>query len=76
MLAAAKEDRKESRPEEVADRDPVAVTDGGGTLAGRGVRHDIIGRVVSIEHKKNLGADGAIKTGYLAARDDYMIVIR
>ncbi|NKE36556.1 glycosyltransferase family 2 protein [Natronococcus sp. JC468] len=45
-------------------------TDGGGMLAERAIVHDPIGRVVPIEHRENLGAGGAIKTGYLAARED------
>ena len=43
-------------------------TDGGGMLAERAIVHDPVGRVVPIEHRENLGAGGAIKTGYLAAR--------
>ncbi|MDG5818683.1 glycosyltransferase family 2 protein [Natronococcus sp. A-GB7] len=46
-----------------------ARTDGGGMLAERAIVHDPVGRVVPIEHRENLGAGGAIKTGYLAARD-------
>jgi len=34
----------------------------------------MIGRVVPIQHEENRGAGGAIKTGYLAARDDEMDV--
>ncbi|AGB38727.1 glycosyltransferase family 2 protein [Natronococcus occultus] len=47
-----------------------ARTDGGGMLAERALVHDAVGRVVPIEHRENLGAGGAIKTGYLAARED------
>ncbi len=74
VLAAAREDRKQFVPGDAAEEGRVAVTDGGGSLGGRAVRHDLIGRVVPIEHEKNLGAGGAIKTGYLAARDDEMDV--
>ena len=45
-------------------------TDGGGMLAERAIVHDPVGRVVPIEHRENLGAGGAIKTGYLAAREE------
>ncbi|ELY87754.1 family 2 glycosyl transferase [Natrialba hulunbeirensis JCM 10989] len=46
-------------------------TDGGtSALATRARVHDPIGRVVPIQHRENLGAGGAIKTGYLAARED------
>jgi len=47
------------------------ITDGGGSaLSSRAIRHDLIGRVVPIEHRNNLGAGGAIKTGYLASLSD------
>ncbi len=74
VMVAAKEDREQFTPEAVADEGRVAVADGGGSLGGRAVRHDAIGRVVPIQHETNLGAGGAIKTGYLAARDDQMDV--
>ncbi|WP_266081726.1 glycosyltransferase family 2 protein [Haladaptatus caseinilyticus] len=35
-----------------------------------GVSDDTDGKVVAIRHQQNRGAGGAIKTGYLAARDD------
>ena len=71
---AAREDSDNDKitPSDVADRGRVAATDGGGSLGGRAVRHDMIGRVVPIKHDQNRGAGGAIKTGYLAARDDEM----
>lgn len=50
------------------ENEPLA-TDGG-TLANRAIIHDPIGRVLPIEHLSNLGAGGAIKTGYLAALQD------
>ncbi len=74
VLAAAREDRMHFAPGDVAEEGRIAVTDGGGSLARRAVRHDMIGRVVPIQHEKNRGAGGAIKTGYLAARDDDMDV--
>ncbi|RQH01252.1 glycosyltransferase family 2 protein [Natrarchaeobius oligotrophus] len=47
------------------------VTDGGSCpLARRATVHDPIGRVTPIQHRENLGAGGAIKTGYLAALED------
>ncbi|MDB2293257.1 glycosyltransferase family 2 protein [Halorubrum ezzemoulense] len=69
VMDAARADRKEFSPDDVSE-ERRAVADGGGSLAGRAVRHEMIGRVVPIQHKENRGAGGAIKTGYLAARDD------
>lgn len=73
VMEAAREDREAFAPDAVA-KDTRAVADGGGSLAGRATRHDMIGRVVPIKHEENRGAGGAIKTGYLAARDDGMDV--
>ncbi|WIV67431.1 glycosyltransferase family 2 protein [Natrialbaceae archaeon AArc-T1-2] len=51
------------------------VSDGGtSSLASRAAVSDPIGRVVPIQHRENRGAGGAIKTGYLAAREDGMDV--
>ncbi|WP_440769538.1 glycosyltransferase family 2 protein [Natronorubrum sp. DTA28] len=48
-----------------------AAHDGGvSALAKRASVRDPIGRVVPIQHRENLGAGGAIKTGYLAALED------
>ncbi|OYR53894.1 glycosyl transferase family 2 [Halorubrum sp. Ea1] len=69
VMEAARVDREAFVPGDVAE-ETRAVADGGGSLAGRAVRHDMIGRVVPIQHEENRGAGGAIKTGYLAARDD------
>ncbi|WP_394740054.1 glycosyltransferase family 2 protein [Natronococcus roseus] len=74
MLEAAREDAgvSESFVEasgQELDYAREARTDGGGMLAERAIVHDPVGRVVPIEHRENLGAGGAIKTGYLAARD-------
>jgi len=54
-----------------------AMTDGSGGLLGqRATVHPQIGRVVPIQHDENLGAGGAIKTGYLAAlRDELDITV-
>ncbi|ELY56408.1 glycosyltransferase family 2 protein [Natronococcus jeotgali] len=56
--------------QEVRTDDDDIQTDGGGALAERASVHDFVGRVLPIEHRENLGAGGAIKTGYLAANDD------
>jgi glycosyltransferase involved in cell wall biosynthesis len=46
-------------------------TDGGvSMLSQRAEVHDPVGRVFPIQHRENLGAGGAIKTGYLAALED------
>ncbi|WP_252699687.1 glycosyltransferase family 2 protein [Natronosalvus vescus] len=52
-------------------------TDGGTALLleQRAVVHDSIGRVVPIEHRENLGAGGAIKTGYLAALESEIDIV-
>ena len=48
-----------------------AMTDGGGGLLGQRAQiHPQIGRVLPIQHHENMGAGGAIKTGYLAALQD------
>ncbi|OYR75470.1 glycosyl transferase family 2 [Halorubrum ezzemoulense] len=69
VMDAARADRETFAPDDVSE-ETRAVADGGVSLAGRAVRHDMIGRVVPIQHEENRGAGGAIKTGYLAARDD------
>ena len=69
ILAAARGDRNEF----AADADPLqsVMTDGaGGLLAERAVVYPQVGRVVPVQHKENMGAGGAIKTGYLAALQD------
>ncbi|GAB7020442.1 glycosyltransferase family 2 protein [Halostagnicola bangensis] len=43
---------------------------GAGALTERATVHESIGRVVPIQHRENMGAGGAIKTGYLAALED------
>jgi len=50
---------------------------GGGTtmLNQRAVIHNAVGRVVPIQHRENLGAGGAIKTGYLAALADKVDIV-
>lgn len=73
MMEVAREDQEAVAPGNVSEETRL-VADGGGSLAGRAVRHDTIGRVVPIQHDENLGAGGAIKTGYLTARDEEMDV--
>ncbi|MXV61859.1 glycosyltransferase [Natronorubrum sp. JWXQ-INN-674] len=71
ILEAAEEDSVSADPLTRGESDtsePRAVaTDGGSMLTDRAVVSDRIGRVVPIQHRENLGAGGAIKTGYLAA---------
>jgi glycosyltransferase involved in cell wall biosynthesis len=75
-LEAARDDGHISRTETDNTRGQVQyeeddmLTDGGGLLAERAEVHDAVGRVVPIKHRENLGAGGAIKTGYLAALAD------
>ncbi|WP_049923600.1 glycosyltransferase family 2 protein [Halopiger djelfimassiliensis] len=68
----------EGRLDESSDgrTEPKPVTDGGtNTLRGRAVVEEPIGRVVPIQHRENLGAGGAIKTGYLAALEDDVDIV-
>ena len=44
-------------------------------LGRRAVVDDVVGRVVPIHHRENLGAGGAIKTGYLAALEDGVDIV-
>lgn len=73
ILGAAGEDRDNIGTNSF-EESPVVVSDGGTSLSSQAIRHDTVGRVSPIEHRENLGAGGAIKTGYLAARDDEMDV--
>ncbi len=66
VMEAAREDAKGLFPKDVPEEGRI-VADGGTSLSGRAVYHNMIGRVVPIQHKENRGAGGAIKTGYLAA---------
>ncbi len=80
IQTAAREDREATVAEEEADAplaisdggDPEVRTDGGTMLTERAQVHDLIGRVVPIQHRENLGAGGAIKTGYLASLEKEM----
>jgi len=69
ILEAANDDSEtlDSKPD-IANEDTITI-DESELLANRATQNDVIGRVVPIQHKDNLGAGGAIKTGYLAARD-------
>ncbi|MWV40037.1 glycosyltransferase family 2 protein [Natrialba sp. INN-245] len=83
---AAREDAKEteltydddSESEERGDPidadEPVATDGGTSMLERRAEVHNPVGRVVPIAHRENLGAGGAIKTGYLAALEYEMDV--
>ena len=81
ILAAAGEDgaaverKRGSHPSRTDWVDPDdydrLLTDGGtSVLADRAAVRDPIGRVVPMQHHENLGAGGAIKTGYLAALEE------
>ncbi len=69
LMEAAQEDAETTFPKNIPEEKRI-VADGGTSLSGRAVCHDMVGRVVPIQHKENRGAGGAIKTGYLAARAD------
>ncbi|ELY93029.1 family 2 glycosyl transferase [Natrialba chahannaoensis JCM 10990] len=61
---------------ESTEEQPKTITDGGtSTLEQRAIVHNSIGRVVPIQHRENLGAGGAIKTGYLAALEDAVDIV-
>ncbi|WP_255192409.1 glycosyltransferase family 2 protein [Natronobeatus ordinarius] len=69
ILEAAGEDAESELPLEYDDETVLA--DGGGSLlTERATVHEPVGRVAPIQHRENLGAGGAIKTGYLAALED------
>ncbi len=76
-LSAARE--RPDRPEGFGTRRRGAAVSDGGTwrsegrvdgLRGRGRLHERVGKLVPIRHHENMGAGGAIKTGYLTARSD------
>ncbi len=64
-----------SEPETPGEMEPLVADGGDSLLAQRAVVHDSIGRVVPIQHRENLGAGGAIKTGYLAALEDAVDIV-
>jgi len=83
-LAAAREDERTRNLDATegateADGEPgrtqTLVSDGGELLAERASVREPVGRVVPIRHTENLGAGGAIKTGYLAAARDVVDVV-
>lgn len=57
---------------EVTAETPSAIASDGGTdaLRERAEVHPQVGRLLPIRHRENLGAGGAIKTGYMAALRD------
>ncbi len=63
--------------DELKPSEAKAVADGGtaSLLDQRAVVHETVGRVVPIQHRENLGAGGAIKTGYLAALEDKVDIV-
>ncbi len=85
ILEAAEEDAEKTElefdegaltAEVVPDGGSNVVSDGGASmLEQRAVVHDAVGRVVPIQHRENLGAGGAIKTGYLAALADQVDIV-
>ncbi|ELY60612.1 glycosyltransferase family 2 protein [Natronolimnohabitans innermongolicus] len=74
ILEAAREDAGAGADvdsdRDAADETPLLTDGGASALSARATVRDPIGRVVPIQHHENLGAGGAIKTGYLAARED------
>jgi glycosyltransferase involved in cell wall biosynthesis len=69
ILEAARRDAEEHAFDRESAETTVLPDGGTSALSERAIVHERIGRVVPIEHRENLGAGGAIKTGYLAARD-------
>lgn len=72
VYKTAREDKKNHMGDNNGRPSKRVIADGGGLLSERAEVHDPIGRVVPIQHRKNMGAGGAIKTGYLAALEDQM----
>ncbi|QFU83058.1 glycosyltransferase family 2 protein [Natronorubrum aibiense] len=66
--AARMDAKAQSAPDTASG--PLVADGGASALTTRASVHDPIGRVVPIQHRENLGAGGAIKTGYLAALED------
>lgn len=68
-LAAARDEEALTEIENEVRPSPIA--DGGNpALMTRARTHRPVGKVVPIRHRENRGAGGAVKTGYLAARQD------
>ncbi len=69
-LSAAREEAKSPSDRSTGDR-LTAVSDGGtDLLLERAEVHPREGRLIPIRHRQNMGAGGAVKTGYMAARRD------
>lgn len=69
-LSAAREDPVASI-EHIGEGRVPALSDGGtDPLSRRAEVHPQVGKLIPIKHRENLGAGGAIKTGYMAARRD------
>lgn len=69
-ISAAREET--GSPLEILSEDRLPALSDGGTdsLMGRAEVHPREGKLIPIRHLENLGAGGAIKTGYMAARQD------
>lgn len=79
IQAAARDDSPVAAEMSSKDEEAESIaTDGGATsmLERRAQVHNTMGRVVPIQHRENLGAGGAIKTGYLATlRDEIDVTV-
>ncbi len=75
VIDAATDDKQRSAVDS-AFQDDQAVADGGDDLLTQRARvHGRVGRVIPIEHHENMGAGGAIKTGYLTALEDRVEIV-
>ncbi|QLH76896.1 glycosyltransferase family 2 protein [Halosimplex rubrum] len=70
IYEAAKQDEATELEDQQGKTSKTVFADGGGLLSNRAEVYDQIERVVPIQHRENMGAGGAIKTGYLAALED------
>ncbi|WP_089828033.1 glycosyltransferase family 2 protein [Halogranum amylolyticum] len=72
IIATARENQyiEDSNPSKIITADG-----GKSMLDKRAILDEPIGRVVPIQHRENLGAGGAIKTGYLAALRDGVDIV-
>ncbi len=76
IQSAAREDADAQTLEFDEEQGVEVVADRGDSLLHqRAIVEDPIGRVVPIQHRENLGAGGAIKTGYLAALADKIDIV-
>lgn len=67
---AARQDEANQLEDQQEASAKTTLADGGGILSERAEVHNRIGRVIPIQHRENMGAGGAIKTGYLTALED------